>query len=259
MNATAIAIRDGQQTFDDLQIKALVQLGVKDASKADLAIFFHQCARTGLDPFTRQIYLIGRKTKINNQWTVKQTIQTGIDGFRLIARRAADRRKETLGYAETLWCGEDGNWREVWLSEEPPAAAKITVFRNGQPFPAVALMREYRQTTSTGEITSMWRSKPVLMLEKCAEALALRKAFPQDLSGLYTTDEMGDDEPGLMTPVKDGGSRQMRRQLATEPVEPEVEPDDEVVATIEPDENATETPDHQTALEAAWAADKAAE
>lgn len=173
-----------EQTFwTDKQKSALRQLGVDKASNADLAVFFHQCQRTGLDPFARQLYMIERQGK--------QTIQTGIDGFRLVARRAVDKAGETLGYSDTLWCGEDGVWRDVWLSSAPPAAVKSTVLRQGQPFPAIALFSEYAATKRDGSLTQMWQTKPALMLAKCAEALALRKAFPQDLSGLYTSDEMG--------------------------------------------------------------------
>jgi hypothetical protein len=78
----------------------------------------------------------------------------------------------------------------VWLSKEPPAAAKVTVLRNGAPYSAVALFSEYAQTTKDGNLTQMWRDKGALMIAKCAEALALRKAFPQDLSGIYTAEEM---------------------------------------------------------------------
>lgn len=245
--STDLAIRDGQGTFDAKQVAALKQLGVAEAGNADLAIFFHQCVRTGLDPFLRQIYMIGRKTNENGEYKVKQTIQTGIDGFRLIARRAVDKRKEALGYAEPLWCGEDGQWREVWLSTEPPAAAKVTVYRDGQPFPAVAVFREFAQRKSGGALNSQWSSRPAHMIAKCAEALALRMAFPQDLSGLYTTDETGDLEPGDLMEQSapsngSAGTRQMSRKSKDEPVaeieapqaEPAAEPvEAEVVAEVD--------------------------
>lgn len=244
---TELAIRDGQSTFDGKQLAALEQLGVAGASRADQAIFFHQCVRTGLDPFARQIYMIGRKTQENGKWIVKQTIQTGIDGFRLIARRAADRRKETLGYTDDQWCGDDGVWRDVWLSSTPPAAAKVTVLRDGQPFPAVALFSEFKQTKNDGSLTKMWRDKPAHMIQKCAEALALRKAFPQDLSGLYTDDETGiapPDAPGEGS-TEGTGTRRMSRARAIEPApdQPadEPEPDDgepEVVDDADKDAQA---------------------
>jgi phage recombination protein Bet len=183
---TALTIQDGQTEFSPGQIATLRQLGVENATREDLAVFFHQSVRTGLDPFARQIYMIGRWTK---QGT-KQTIQTGIDGYRLIARRAADRTRETFGYEDTLWCGEDGVWRDVWLSKASPAAAKVTVIRNGERFSAVALFSEYAGTTKDGSYTNMWATKSSVMIAKCAEALALRKAFPQDLSGIYTAEEM---------------------------------------------------------------------
>jgi phage recombination protein Bet len=144
----------------------------------------HVAQRTGLDPFAKQIYMIGRNV-------VKQTIQTGIDGFRLVARRSADRLGETLEYEDTEWCGNDGVWADVWTHGTAPAAARVVVIRNGRRFPAVALYREYVQTKSNGEPNAMWSKMPANQLAKCAEALALRKAYPQDLSGLYTDDEMG--------------------------------------------------------------------
>ena len=184
--ASTLAIRDDQSFFSEHQIAALRQLGVGDATNGDLAVFFHQCQRTGLDPFARQVYMVGRWSREGT----KYTIQTGIDGFRLIGRRAADAARETLEVSDTEWCGEDGIWRDVWLSPEAPAAARVAVIRNGGRFPAVALFREYAQTKKDGSLTQMWADKGVLMIAKCAEALAWRKAFPQDLSGLYTADEM---------------------------------------------------------------------
>lgn len=184
--ASDLAITDEQTFWTDKQKAALQQLGIGNAHDADLAVFFHHCTRTGLDPFARQIYMIERWTKNGP----RQTIQTGIDGFRLIARRATDQRRGTFGYEPTQWCGEDGIWKDVWLDKKAPAAARVTVIRDGSTFPAVALYSEYVGTDKQGNPTQMWRDKGSLMLAKCAEALALRKAFPQDLSGLYTADEM---------------------------------------------------------------------
>lgn len=169
--------------WNEKQLAALRQIGVEGASNGDLAVFHHVCQRTGLDPFARQIHFIERQHK----WT----IQTGIDGFRLVARRAVDRTGEALSIGAPEWCGPDGQWRDVWLEDGPPSAARVTVKRGDGEFPAIALWREYHQTKRDGTITSMWATRPAGQLAKCAEALALRKAFPQDLSGVYSRDEMG--------------------------------------------------------------------
>jgi RecT family len=94
------------------------------------------------------------------------------------------------------WCGSNGQWADVWLNSDPPRAAKVTVLRYKQgstlaSFTGVALYDSYCQTTKEGRPTKMWAQMGPEMLAKCAEALALRKAFPQSLSGLYTNDEMG--------------------------------------------------------------------
>lgn len=89
----SLTITNEQDTWSRAQLAALSQLGVQNAQQADLAVFLHQCQRTGLDPFSRQIYLIERRQKQGNEYVSKQTIQVGIDGFRLIA---AARRTGTM-------------------------------------------------------------------------------------------------------------------------------------------------------------------
>lgn len=185
---TAIAIRDDQTTFDEYQVAALRQLGVDQASNADLALFFHTCKRTGLDPFARQIYMIRRGGK--------QTMQTGIDGLRLVAQRTVERTGQTLGYEDTTWADAAGVWHDLWLGSNAPAAARVVVIRDGQRFPGVAHATEYAQNTPT------WREKPALMLAKCAEAAALRKAFPMDLSGIYAPEETHPTELGRDLPPR---------------------------------------------------------
>jgi phage recombination protein Bet len=185
----ALAIRPDQTQWTEQQAIVLRQSGIGDTvTRAELDGFLHLCQRTGLDPFSRQIYLIGRWDKRAGREVY--TPQTGIDGYRVVARRAAAKSRGSYGYEDTLWCDASGQWRDVWLAEEPPAAAKVTVLRDGLRFSAVALYREYVQTNRDGKPIGLWSKMPAGQLGKCAEALALRKAFPHDLAGVYTAEEM---------------------------------------------------------------------
>lgn len=187
MTGQTLTIRPDQDVWDERQLAALQSLGMH-GSPAELAILLHHCQRTGLDPWARQIHLIARGGRA--------TVQVSIDGMRLVADRVDRQTGGHHGYEETLWCGPDGRWRDVWLAgaDEPPAAAKVTVVRDGHRIPVVAHMREYMPRSRDGKPTGLWRTMPALMLAKCAEALALRRAYPQDLSGLYTADEMAQAE-----------------------------------------------------------------
>ena len=142
-------------------------------SNDELRLFAYACQRTGLDPFSKQIYAIKRGGKM--------TIQAGIDGLRSIAERTGQ-----LDGSETHWCGEDGVWTDVWLSSKPPAAAKTILHRKGASHPFVGVARFADYNAGQG----LWSKMPAAMIAKCSEALALRKAFPADLSGVYSTDEM---------------------------------------------------------------------
>jgi phage recombination protein Bet len=194
--AGSLAIEHDQYEFTGAQKQALVHIGVENASDGDLEVFFHVCKRTGLDPFAKQIYMLGRQTSVRNadgSWgkVTKQTIQTGIDGFRLIGRRAASSAHHTVSVDAPEWAHRDGTWRPVWDREWGlPLGARVTIRRAGEPFTAVALFDEYKQTKANGGLTSMWEQRPAGQLAKCAEALAWRMAFPQDLSGIYADEEM---------------------------------------------------------------------
>ncbi|MFG3510205.1 phage recombination protein Bet [Streptomyces sp. NPDC047821] len=185
----ALAIRPDQTNWTPEQAAVLRQSGINDhVTAAELAGFLHLCQRTQLDPFSRQIYLIGRWDKRAQREVF--TPQTGIDGYRVVAHRVIAASGETFGYEDTMWCDASGRWRDAWLAQEPPAAAKVTVLRNGQRFSAVALFREYVQTNKDGRPIGLWGKMPAGQVAKCAEALALRKAFPHDLAGVYTAEEM---------------------------------------------------------------------
>lgn len=187
---TALALREDQDYWDDRQLAVLLQTGIgEDVSKAELASFLHECQQRKLDPFTRQIYLIGRYDKRAGRAVYRS--QTGIDGFRLIARRSADKAGETIEYEETIWYEPDGKTGyEVWPHSEPPFACKVTVLRNGKRFPVQVRYDSYVQADRDGRPLGLWAKMPDSQLEKCCEAKALRKAFPEELGGIYTEDEM---------------------------------------------------------------------
>lgn len=192
-----LAIRPDQTNWTPDQQAVLQQSGIDNqVAPAELSAFLHLCQRTRLDPFSRQIYLIGRFD--GRQQRKVYTPQTSIDGYRVIAHRAAAEAGQALGYEDTLWCDKSGQWRDVWLADAPPAAAKVTIIRNGMRFSAVARYSEYVQTKKGGEPSGLWGKMPATMTAKCAEALALRMAFPHDLAGVYTAEEMAQaDNPAV--------------------------------------------------------------
>jgi phage recombination protein Bet len=158
------------------------------APRAVVEHFLSVCAVTGLNPLARQVYCIARYGKAGVDWS----IQTGIDGFRVVAERSKLYDGQT-----TEWMTKDQQWTDVFLPGihgDHPLAARVRVYRKDwpdtRPSTGIAEWNAYVQTKRDGTPVEMWQKQGAGQLAKCAEALAHRKAFPQDLSGIYTEDEM---------------------------------------------------------------------
>jgi phage recombination protein Bet len=206
-------------TFSREQMELLKRTVAAGTSDDEFALFAEVCRSTGLNPFQRQIYAIMRQVSVKDDrgnWSKqnRMTIQTGIDGYRLIAARTGLH----AGTSDAEYGPEsDKGW---------PQWARVTVRKllpNGgiADFTATARWDEYVQTTKDGNPSGQWPKMPYLMLAKCAEALALRKAFPAELSGVYTSEEMSQADSVPAAPAK-----------ALEPAEVEVEPTQEQCAEL---------------------------
>ncbi len=163
-------------------IKSTVAVGATDD---ELQLFMYVARKTGLDPFTRQIYALKRWSKALGREVM--AIQTGIDGYRVVA----DRTDKLAGITDPTFDDD---------TKDHPNRATVTVKKavagTIADFTATARWTEYVQIGKDGKPMGMWVKMPYLMLGKCAEALALRKAFPADLSGVYTTEEMAQADNG---------------------------------------------------------------
>lgn len=173
-----------QPKYDQQTLDLIRHTFCKGIDEHQFKVFIYICQKVGLDPLIKQIYAIPRWDKDLKKNVM--CIQTSIDGYRCVAERtghyAPGRATEytydangqlvsATSFVKKL--SKDGTWHEVC---------------------ATAFYREYAQLTKEGVPTKFWLNMPHSQLGKCAEALALRKAFPADLSGVYTREEMDQAE-----------------------------------------------------------------
>lgn len=168
------------------RLELLKRTIAKGCTDDEFALFVEVCKRRKIDPFSKLLYPVKRwDSKVRAE---VMALQSSIDSFRLVAGR----NPKYAGQRGPQWCGAEGQWVDVWLKKEPPAAARVGILRHDflEPLWTVALWESYCQRTKEGAPMSFWAKMGPLMLAKCAEALGLRRAFPEDLAGLYVPEEM---------------------------------------------------------------------
>jgi len=205
--------------INDAQFKLITDTIMKGATQEELAFFGQVCERTGLDPFRKQIHPVKRWS--NEVQRHVWSFQVGIDGFRSIAESSTN----YAGNDEPLFDDE---------TKPHPNKATVTVWKmvKGQrcPFTASARYAEYVQVKKDQTPNMMWQKMPYVLLGKCAEALALRKAFPDKLSGVHSDEEMAQaDNPPGTEPNKPSVTRFEHRTTPKDDPAPAQEVETEVV------------------------------
>ena len=191
MNLTTQDFNDGNEMakYSREDIDLLRETICKGCTPQDFKLFLMVCQRTKLDPFAKQIYAVPRwDSKLNRN---SMTIQTSIDGFRLVADRTG---KYVPGRATEYV--HDGNNK---LISATAYVKKQTNDGTWHEISYTAFFEEYCQKTKDGSPTKFWKDMPRVMLAKVAEAACLRKGFPMELSQIYAKEEMDQSEVVMET------------------------------------------------------------
>lgn len=159
---------DKRETIETL--KATVAKGATDA---EFRMFTEICRATGLNPFKKEVWFIKAGDR--------PQIMTGIHGFYAIANGNSDFDGVEVGVI-----GRAGEYLPQTYPGNDYIGAWAKVYRKDRRLPTegIAMLADYDKGSGN------WRTMKRVMICKCAESVALRKAFPQQLNGLYTSEEM---------------------------------------------------------------------
>jgi phage recombination protein Bet len=169
-----------RSSFSDEQVSLITRTIAPGLSQDELGLFLQACKRYSLDPFQKQIYAL----KMGG----RMTVIVGIDGQRLIAERTGN---YAPGRDTEFLLGEDGKLigAKVYI--------KKWVKDSWHEMSATAFLSEYSKGSG------LWSKMPSVMIEKAAEARALRRAFPNELSGVYAPEEMDQAEKAEVITVEE--------------------------------------------------------
>jgi phage recombination protein Bet len=157
------------------------------------------CAARKLDPLKRPCHIVPMEVKVGNTYEWRDVVLPGIYELRTTAHRTG----QYLGHAKAVYGPE-----EKHAGVMAPTYCEFTVYRwnpaitQRAEFPVCVWFKEVVATKRDGQANQRWAKAPIQMLTKCAEAAALREAFPDELGGLYAEEEI-DGQRAIDAPVID--------------------------------------------------------
>ncbi len=198
--AAPVILAGEKADYSAEELAVIKQTVAKQATDVELSFFLSFAKAAGLNPYLKEIYFIKRNDPESGGKVA--TIQTGIDGFRKKAHATAS----FAGMDEPEW----GPVKQVQAggnySIEAPEWCRFTVYRIVKgarvKFSAVARWAEYAPNLSW-KTAFMWKKRPFGQLEKCAEALVLRRAFAEAVGGLYVDEELDQAGPPVVVDLPD--------------------------------------------------------
>ena len=228
--------------YDPSQL-ALIRRTVADGTTPDeFNMFIEIARRAGLDPFRRQLYCVVYNKDDDKKRKV--TFITGIDGFRAVAHRNGDYRPDDdepqfvtdpslegpsnprglVKATVKAFKRHGAEWHPVvgvaYWSEFAPmkedAEGGYDWIETGEFWPDSG--KPKKKKVARGDITQVpsgkWATMPFVMLAKCAESQALRKGWPEDLSGIYSPEEMDAAPMRDITPTEAIAQHETAQRLA---------------------------------------------
>ena len=211
----------GVATYADKDLALIRRTVAADCNDDEFNLFIHTARHMGLDPLRRQVYAFVFGKKAKDQSKRRMSIIVAIDGFRAIADRTGNYRPDedepTFEIDPALVSPSNpaglvkasvrvhkfshGAWHKVtasaWWTEYAPLKEGWTETRKVQDGTWPNGDARYKDVPAEGatkttilDDSGNWAKMPRLMLAKVAEALALRKAWPDDFSDVYAPEEV---------------------------------------------------------------------
>lgn len=197
--------------INEAQWRTLMNNLYPGAKAESVMMVWDYCVARKLDPLKKPCHIVPMQIKIGNDYVWRDVVMPGIYEYRMTATRTG----LYLGHSTPIY-GEFIDYKGKTVA----SSCAITVYRWNDTaklraeYPVELLFVETCATKRDGSLNQRWATAPRQMLTKCTEAAALREAFPDELGGTHTVEEMDGRElepinvtPGI-SPLADLGQNQ---------------------------------------------------